>query len=48
MKRKDGYYWCKRLGNWRIYSYWRKNWYWENSLYMETDFDEIDEKVIER
>jgi len=48
MVRKDGYYWTKRLGDWKICSFWRGSWYWENIQYDEDDFEEIDEAVIER
>jgi len=48
MVRKDGYYWTKRLGDWKICSFWRGSWYWENIQYDEDAFEEIDEAVIER
>ena len=49
MKRINGYYWCKLLDRWDIFTFCEGFWYdgAENS-YKEEEFGEIDESVIVR
>ena len=48
MIRKEGYYWCKISGHWFIFT-WYKNWYdGKENTYHDDDFEEIDERRIER
>lgn len=52
MIRKEGHYWCKYFGIWIIYFYHLEGNYFmccgNESPYYENEFEEIDERIIER
>ena len=45
--RLSGYYWVRYGNEWRIFFYYQSFEQWDKS-FIDSDFDEIDEKRIER
>ena len=46
MEREIGFYWAKHNGVWKVI-YWAENvWRIEHYFYLDTDFDQIDERRI--